>query len=183
MPYNEHDYIPEKSQYKPSVQNQVKKHFIQNDYAQITPFILNMTISELSKYEKMLQTEKNDLVEFLLSRFGYYDDVIDNILDSDTRSMFYEFERDGILKTSSIEVSVPMFKKGVFGNLIKKSERNWKIKYWHWNREGIKKILSPQEEEFQDEYEKIYEDNDFLKEFSRDLRKREGTKPDGQPVE
>jgi len=61
--------------------------------------------------------EIDHLANYLMNFFGYGEYVIDNVLSSEDRDVFYMLEEEGILKTSREEI-----------NLLK--GKVWRIHYW-----------------------------------------------------
>lgn len=61
--------------------------------------------------------EIDHLAIYLMNFFGYGEYVIDNVLSSEDRDVFYMLEEEGILKTSREEI-----------NLLK--GKVWRIHYW-----------------------------------------------------
>ena len=64
------------------------------------------------------------LAEYLMSFFGYTDEVIDNRLTSEDRDVFYMLEEEGFLTTTQEEVHL---KKG----------KLWRIHYWILKKDQI----------------------------------------------
>ena len=86
------------------------------------------------------------LAEYLMNFFGFNDYIIDNILNSKDRDVFYMLEEEGLLKTEREEVNI---KKG----------KNWRIHYWILNKEKIYQFanaVEPEEEE--EEVYAVYDD-------------------------
>lgn len=87
------------------------------------------------------------LAEYLLSFFGYTDEVIDNRLTSEDRDVFYMLEEEGFLTTTQEEVHL---KKG----------KLWRIHYWILKREQILRMARIEEkpEEKKDDFSAVYDD-------------------------
>ncbi|MFP4197549.1 MAG: DUF6015 family protein [Methanomassiliicoccales archaeon] len=85
----------------------------------------------------MADEDIRKLAEYLLSFFGFTDEVIDNRLTSEDRDVFYMLEEEGFLTTTQEEVHL---KKG----------KLWRIHYWILKREQIlrmaNKVEEPEEE-------------------------------------
>jgi hypothetical protein len=87
------------------------------------------------------------LAEYLMSFFGYTDEVIDNRLTSEDRDVFYMLEEEGFLTTTQEEVHL---KKG----------KLWRIHYWILKKDQILR-LSRREDELvksKDECSAVYDD-------------------------
>jgi len=72
----------------------------------------------------MSDNEIKNLAEYLMSFFGYTDEVIDNRLTSDDRDVFYMLEEEGLLTSTQEEV---LLKKG----------KLWRIHYWILKKDQI----------------------------------------------
>jgi len=72
----------------------------------------------------MSDDEIKNLAEYLMSFFGYTDEVIDNRLTSDDRDVFYMLEEEGLLTSTQEEV---LLKKG----------KLWRIHYWILKKDQI----------------------------------------------
>jgi len=59
----------------------------------------------------------NKLADYLMNFFGFEDYIIDNVLDSEDRDVFYTLEEEGLLRTESEEIYLL---KG----------KMWRIHYW-----------------------------------------------------
>ena len=95
----------------------------------------------------MADEDIKKLAEYLLSFFGFTDEVIDNRLTSEDRDVFYMLEEEGFLTTTQEEVHL---KKG----------KLWRIHYWILKREQIlrmaNKVEEPEEEK--DPLSAVYEE-------------------------
>ncbi|MFG1449417.1 MAG: DUF6015 family protein [Thermoplasmataceae archaeon] len=93
----------------------------------------------------MAHGDIEELCDFVLSFFGYEDYVLDNVLSSPERDVFYNLEEYGFLETYREEI-----------NIIK--GRTWRINQWRYRKENILKVAeeaeSPKEEE--DIYDSIF---------------------------
>jgi len=74
------------------------------------------------------------LAEYLMSFFGFTDEVIDNRLTSEDRDVFYMLEEEGFLTTTQEEVHL---KKG----------KLWRIHYWILKKDQIIRLSQQGEEE------------------------------------
>ena len=72
----------------------------------------------------MSDSEIKNLAEYLMSFFGYTDEVIDNRLTSEDRDVFYMLEEEGLLTSTQEEV---LLKKG----------KLWRIHYWILKKDQI----------------------------------------------
>jgi len=75
----------------------------------------------------MSYEDQEKLAEWILSFFGYTDEVIDNKLTSEDRDVFYWLEEEGFLTTTQEEVHL---KKG----------KLWRIHYWILKKDQILRI-------------------------------------------
>ena len=78
----------------------------------------------------MPQDDLRALADYLMSFFGFEQEVIDNNLDVADRDVFYMLEEEGLLGTRQEEV------------LIKKGKM-WRIHYWILRVERIKVLAKP----------------------------------------
>jgi hypothetical protein len=136
-----------------------------------------MTVVTMQQVEKALKKtvgkkgmsdpEIKNLAEYVMSFFGYTDEVIDNKLTSEDRDVFYMLEEEGLLTTTQEEV---LLKKG----------KLWRIHYWILKKDQIIRLAKADEagvkekDEAADVYEQISDE-----EWSR--HKQSGPSPPGQP--
>jgi hypothetical protein len=80
----------------------------------------------------MSEDEVKKLAEYLMSFFGYTDEVIDNRLTPADRDVFYTLEEEGLLTTTHEEV---LLKKG----------KMWRIHYWILKKDQILRLASMDE--------------------------------------
>ncbi len=80
----------------------------------------------------MADQELKNLAEYLMSFFGYTDEVIDNRLTSEDRDVFYMLEEEGLLTSTQEEV---LLKKG----------KLWRIHYWILKKDQIIRLAQQQE--------------------------------------
>ncbi len=73
------------------------------------------------------------MAEYLMSFFGYTDEVIDNRLTPEDRDVFYMLEEEGLLTTTQEEV---LLKKG----------KLWRIHYWILKKDQIIRLAAAAEE-------------------------------------
>lgn len=81
----------------------------------------------------MSHEDQEKLAEWILSFFGYTDEVIDNKLTSEDRDVFYWLEEEGFLTTTQEEVHL---KKG----------KLWRIHYWILKKDQILRIAQQSED-------------------------------------
>ena len=95
----------------------------------------------------MHDDEITELAEYIMSFFGYESEVIDNILSSEDRDVFYMLEEEGIISTTQEQVNL---KKG----------KLWRIHYWVLKGEHIDRLAQEKAvvEKVGDEYEQVYGD-------------------------
>ena len=94
----------------------------------------------------MSDAEIKTLADYVMSFFGYTDEVIDNRLTSEDRDVFYMLEEEGLLTTTQEEV---LLKKG----------KLWRIHYWILKKDQIIRLESSDEQgvEAKDEAAGVYE--------------------------
>jgi len=80
----------------------------------------------------MSDEEIKNLADYLMSFFGYTDEVIDNRLTSEDRDVFYMLEEEGLLTTTHEEV---LLKKG----------KLWRIHYWILKKDQIIRLANATE--------------------------------------
>lgn len=95
----------------------------------------------------MAHEDIEKLAEYLLSFFGYTDEVIDNRLTSEDRDVFYMLEEEGFLTTTQEEVHL---KKG----------KLWRIHYWVLKKDQILRMakLEEQPRKEKDTYSALYDE-------------------------
>jgi len=81
----------------------------------------------------MSDAEIKSLADYVMSFFGYTDEVIDNRLTSGDRDVFYMLEEEGLLTTTQEEV---LLKKG----------KLWRIHYWILKKDQIIRLAKMDEE-------------------------------------
>ncbi len=118
----------------------------------------------------MSDDEIKNLAEYLMSFFGYTDEVIDNRLTSEDRDVFYMLEEEGLLTTTQEEV---LLKKG----------KLWRIHYWILKKDQIIRLARMDEvgEKQKDEAAEVY-DQVSDEEWSRHKTSADGP-PGGPPPE
>lgn len=83
----------------------------------------------VGKKDDMSDEEIKNLAEYVMSFFGYTDEVIDNRLTSEDRDVFYMLEEVGLVTTTHEEV------------LIKKGKL-WRIHYWILKKDQIARLAA-----------------------------------------
>jgi len=110
--------------------------------------------------------EINKLAEYLMSFFGYTDEVIDNRLTSEDRDVFYMLEEAGLLTTTHEEV---LLKKG----------KLWRIHYWILKKDQIIRLANADEAA-----SKLVESvGDVYDQVSDEEWARHKSQPDQGPIE
>lgn len=94
----------------------------------------------------MSDQEIKNLADYLMSFFGYTDEVIDNRLTSEDRDVFYMLEEEGLLTSTQEEV---LLKKG----------KLWRIHYWILKKDQIIRLANSEEESAvaKDEAAQVYD--------------------------
>jgi len=115
-----------------------------------------MTVVTMQQVEKALKRtvgkkgmsdgEVKNLADYLMSFFGYTDEVIDNRLTSEDRDVFYMLEEEGLLTSTQEEV---LLKKG----------KLWRIHYWILKKDQIIRLAQMDDEgiEAKDEAADVYD--------------------------
>ena len=101
----------------------------------------------VGKKSEMSAEDIRKLAEYVMSFFGYTDEVIDNRLTPDDRDVFYMLEEEGLVTTTHEEV---LLKKG----------KLWRIHYWILKKDQIIRLASSDEEaeKVVDEASDVYEE-------------------------
>jgi hypothetical protein len=117
----------------------------------VTRTLTVISISELTEALRktlgkkgMAEREITKLANYLMSFFGFADEVIDNLLSPEDRDVFYMLEEEGLLTTRSEEINL---KRG----------KLWRIHYWIIKKEYIKALAAKKEEEEEDDYGSVYD--------------------------
>ncbi len=115
-----------------------------------------MTVVTMQQVERALKRtvgkkgmsdgEVKNLADYLMSFFGYTDEVIDNRLTSEDRDVFYMLEEEGLLTSTQEEV---LLKKG----------KLWRIHYWILKKDQIIRLAQMENEdaEAKDEAADVYD--------------------------
>ncbi|MDD5503489.1 MAG: hypothetical protein PHH26_08545 [Candidatus Thermoplasmatota archaeon] len=90
------------------------------------------------------QSEAMQTAMHMLNIFGYESQIIDNVLDSEDRSMLRILEDERIITTSQ-------------DDCILEDGREWRIHYWKLNMDAIKRVASKNGAEMRDRTAKMYE--------------------------
>ena len=101
----------------------------------------------VGKKSDMSEEEVKKLAEYVMSFFGYTDEVIDNRLTPTDRDVFYMLEEEGLVTTTHEEV---LLKKG----------KLWRIHYWILKKDQIARLASMDDKvvEAEDTPASVYED-------------------------
>jgi hypothetical protein len=83
----------------------------------------------VGKKSDMSEEEIKKLAEYVMSFFGYTDEVIDNRLTTSDRDVFYMLEEEGLVTTTHEEV---LLKKG----------KLWRVHYWILKKDQIARLAS-----------------------------------------
>lgn len=83
------------------------------------------------------------LAEYLISFFGFGEEVVDNRLEVKDRDVFYMLEEEGLLTTRQEEIHL---KRG----------KLWRIHYWVLKTDRIKELAHAEEEEGGIDHELLY---------------------------
>jgi len=117
----------------------------------LTRILTVISISELTEaLRKTLgkrgipEDEIRKLADYLMSFFGFNDEVIDNLLRPEDRDVFYMLEEEGILTTRREEINL---KRG----------KLWRIHYWIIKKEHIKELAASSEDEDEEEFGSVYD--------------------------
>lgn len=90
------------------------------------------------------EDEISKLADYLMSFFGFNDEVIDNLLRPEDRDVFYMLEEEGLLTTRREEINL---KRG----------KLWRIHYWIIKKEHIKELAASSEDEDEEEFGSVYD--------------------------
>lgn len=100
---------------------------------------MRKTLGKKGMAEKDIVT----LAEYLISFFGFSEEVVDNLLDVGDRDVFYMLEEEGLLTTRQEEIHI---KRG----------KLWRIHYWVLRTEYIKKLAHAEETEEEVDHQLLY---------------------------
>lgn len=89
---------------------------------------IDLIVEVLKKRASFSDEVAMEVAMRVMDRFGYYDEVIDNVLDSDDRKLFYFLQDLEILTTRWEETQL------ITG-------RNWRIFYWILNTRKMDSLL------------------------------------------
>ncbi len=113
----------------------------------VTYETLYKVLKKLLSKRGLSDDDIKQLAEYIVNFFGYNDRIVDNVLTPADREVFYTLEEIGILKTYEEEITVSKSKL-------------WRVHYWIYRMNNIKKILKEEEEEEtspEDIYKKFFE--------------------------
>ncbi|MCK5290517.1 MAG: hypothetical protein KAR39_00680 [Thermoplasmata archaeon] len=91
----------------------------------------------------MPEKEVVALAEYIISFFGFTEEVIDNRLDVDDRDVFYMLEEEGLLTTRQEEIHI---KRG----------KLWRIHYWVLRTEFIKRLAHEEVGDVEIDHQLLY---------------------------
>jgi hypothetical protein len=91
----------------------------------------------------MPEKEVVALAEYVISFFGFTEEVIDNRLEVDDRDVFYMLEEEGLLTTRQEEIHV---KRG----------KLWRIHYWVLRTEYIKQLVKEEVADEEMDHQLLY---------------------------
>ncbi|BAB59576.1 hypothetical protein [Thermoplasma volcanium GSS1] len=95
----------------------------------VTREMLLQALNNIYGKKGMSRPDVEDLSDFVLSFFGYDDYVLDNVLSTAERDVFYNLEEYGILETYREEVSV------MHGKI-------WRVNQWRYRKDKILELAS-----------------------------------------
>ena len=95
----------------------------------------------------MVEEQPYELAHHVLNFFGYFDRIIDNVLEPEDRDAFYMLEDGGILTTEREETTLY-------------DGREWRIHYWLFKRDKIADLMvnARRKEKDDSEEEFVYSD-------------------------
>ena len=92
----------------------------------------------IGKRDDMSDDDVKKMAEYIMSFFGYTDEVIDNRLTPNDRDVFYMLEEVGLVTTTHEEV---LLKKG----------KMWRIHYWILKKDQIARLAAMDEDAEKDD--------------------------------
>ncbi len=95
----------------------------------VTRDVLLQALDNIYGKKGMEHFAVEELCDFVLAFFGYDDYVLDNVLSSADRDVFYNLEEYGILETHREEVSI------LHGKI-------WRINQWKYRKDKIQQLAS-----------------------------------------
>ncbi|UCE44758.1 MAG: hypothetical protein JSU93_04980 [Methanobacteriota archaeon] len=87
----------------------------------------------IGKRDRLSDEDIKKMAEYVMSFFGYTDEVIDNRLTPEDRDLFYMLEEVGLVTTTHEEV---LLKKG----------KLWRIHYWILKKDQIARLALMEED-------------------------------------
>ena len=87
----------------------------------------------IGKRDRLSDEDVKKMAEYVMSFFGYTDEVIDNRLTPEDRDVFYMLEEVGLVTTTHEEV---LLKKG----------KLWRIHYWILKKDQIARLALMEED-------------------------------------
>lgn len=100
----------------------------------VTREVLIAALENVFGSKGMVRGDVEELADFVLSFFGYEDYVLDNVLSSAERDIFYNLEECGLLNAHREEVNIA---KG----------KAWRVNQWTYNKNNIDKAASKKVDE------------------------------------
>ncbi len=110
----------------------------------ITRDVLLQALDNIYGKKGMAHLDVEELCDFVLSFFGYDDYVLDNVLSSAERDVFYNLEEYGILETHREEVSI----------------LHGRINQWRYRKDKIRELASKPADEKKEKniYDEIFKE-------------------------
>ena len=96
----------------------------------------------IGRRDDMSDDDVKKMAEYIMSFFGYTDEVIDNRLTPDDRDTFYMLEEVGLVTTTHEEV---LLKKG----------KMWRIHYWILKKDQIARLAATDDDADKDDTAKV----------------------------
>lgn len=87
------------------------------------------------------ESDAREMARHIMNYFGYQDQIIDNVLQTDDRNIFYMLEDSGLLTTGNEITTLP-------------DQREWRISYWVLKKDNIKKRAREKQKENNQEHNK-----------------------------
>ncbi|MEM5814248.1 MAG: DUF6015 family protein [Candidatus Aenigmatarchaeota archaeon] len=117
-------------------------------YNEMRDAILYTMASKCDKIDDDLKRGANETTDLLLNMFGYSDHVLDNVLDTPERGLFWMMEEGGVLK------------RGPGMEVILIRGKTWRVRYWSLNKQNIlqyaEKYRRLKERPVEESVEKMY---------------------------
>jgi hypothetical protein len=101
--------------------------YLVNSFTNVSMNDVYLALGNTLGKKGMLQSDTNKLAEYLMSFFGFDDQIIDNRLNSEARDVFYMLEEEGFLTTRQEEVHLERGKI-------------WRVHYWILKTDQIQRM-------------------------------------------